>query len=104
MKNIEKNDFMNDTSLSFKAKGIFCYLQRQKLQDENALYRASDLRDISCEGKDAIKSAIDELVGHGYLAIHTVDPLGRYVPSPYTLYSQSQIPEIDIELPECLYF
>ncbi len=91
-----ENNFMYDERLSFKSKGIFCYLERQKLLDENALYRAANLRTISREGKDAIKSAIDELVEYGYLTIHRVDSLGRYIPSPYTLHTQSQIPEIPI--------
>ena len=102
MKIIE-NDFMHDERLSFKAKGVFCYLQREKDLNKNALYSAKDLRSISCDGKDAVKSAIDELVLYGYLTIHTVDPLGRYILSPYTLHDQSPIPEIDIEMPEYLY-
>ena len=103
-KYIIQNNFIHDERLSFKAKGIFWYLEREKLLDKNALYRAVNLRKISRDGKDSIKSAIDELIEYGYLTIHTVHSNGRYIASPYTLHTQSQIPEIDIELPECPFF
>ncbi len=94
--NMIENNFMHDERLSFKAKGIFWYLQREKVLNKNALYSAAKLREISRDGKDAVKSAIDELVVYGYLTIHTVDPLGRYILSPYTLHDQSQLPEIPV--------
>ena len=61
------NAFINDSRLSFKAKGILLYLLSKP---DTWVYKVQDLYNYSTDGFDSIKNGIKELKACGY--IHTI--------------------------------
>jgi len=55
---------LNDSRLSWKAKGIMTYLLAKS--DEEKLY-AEHLKTVSKDGIKSVYSAVDELIKYGYL-------------------------------------
>lgn len=58
------NDLINDESVSFKAKGLFAYIQSKPREWK---YYFNDLVNHSKDGKDSIRSGLCELEDAGYL-------------------------------------
>ena len=58
------NTLINEEDLSYRAKGIFSYMWSKP---DTWIFRAEDIKNHGTEGKDAINTAIDDLIAHGYL-------------------------------------
>ncbi len=58
------NTLINEEGLSYRAKGIFSYMWSKP---DTWIFRAEDIKNHGTEGKDAINTAIDDLIAHGYL-------------------------------------
>jgi hypothetical protein len=56
--------FLNDKSLSFKAKGLLAYLLSKP--DDWVVYEA-ELSKASKDGRDSVRAGLKELMGAGYL-------------------------------------
>ena len=58
------NIFIRDKTLSWKAKGVMTYLL--SLPDDWSVY-LSEIQTHATDGRDSLRTAINELVEHGYL-------------------------------------
>lgn len=63
------NEVVNDTSISFKAKGIMLYLLSKP--DNWAVYE-KDIISHSTDGRDSVRNGIKELINAGYISRHRV--------------------------------
>lgn len=79
---------LNDKKLSFKAKGLHCYLM--SLPDNWAIY-TKDLINRSKDGRDAILKAFKELIEIGYVIREQKRKNGR---SGGTIYTAYEIPQL----------
>lgn len=80
------NKILNDTELSWKAKGLLCYLL-SKPNDWQV--RLSDLRKKSTDGRDSVRSAMGELIDIGYAHVNSLrDKEGMYVGVEYVITEQ----------------
>ena len=61
---IVPNDILGDSSISFRAKGVYTYLRSKP---ENWEFRIQNIVNSSKEGRDAVQAAIKELENAGYL-------------------------------------
>ena len=59
-------DLLKDTRISWKAKGLYCYLSTVKKSEKITVQK---LVKISKDGSDSVRSALVELVKAEYLAI-----------------------------------
>lgn len=59
------NSVLNDKKLSLRAKGLFAYIYSKPYGWEFSSYRMSQ---ESIEGRDAIRTAVAELMDAGYLS------------------------------------
>ena len=82
---IDKNVF-EDTSLSFKAKGILGYLLSRP-NDWTLII--ADIQKRSTDGKDSVKNGIDELIERGYI-VKTEQPrqAGKFATCDYVVYEK----------------
>ena len=82
---IDKNVF-EDTSLSFKAKGILGYLLSRP-NDWTLII--ADIQKRSTNGKDSVKNGIDELIERGYI-VKTEQPrqAGKFATCDYVVYEK----------------
>ena len=82
---IDKNVF-EDTSLSFKAKGILGYLLSRP-NDWTLII--ADIQKRSTDGKDSVKNGIDELIERGYI-VKTEQPrqAGKFATCEYVVYEK----------------
>ena len=82
---IDKNVF-EDTSLSFKAKGILGYLLSRP-NDWTLII--TDIQKRSTDGKDSVKNGIDELIERGYI-VKTEQPrqAGKFATCDYVVYEK----------------
>lgn len=67
---------LNDPAISFKAKGILAYLLGKP---EDWKLRVSDLENHSSDGKDSIRSALNELRAAGYAKFERIKKKGVIV-------------------------
>lgn len=75
---------LNATNLSWKAKGLWCYLL--SLPDSWSV-NITDLANRSKDGKASVQSAMHELMGHGYVSREMVrDRRGQMGGYNYTVY------------------
>lgn len=58
------NSFLRDNSISFKAKGLFCYMFSM---NENWNFTLQSIATQQKDGLDSVKSAMDELKKYGYV-------------------------------------
>ena len=78
------NTFIKDKSLSMKAKGLFTYIL--SLPDDWQIYK-TELTEHFSDGKDAIRTAMNELVEHGYLVTKRLkDEKGRFAGYVYEVH------------------
>ena len=59
------NSFLRDNNISFKAKGLFCYMFSM---NENWNFTLQSIATQQKDGLDSIKSAMDELKQYGYVS------------------------------------
>lgn len=72
-------NYFKDTSISWRAKGILsCFLS-----DMNKNIKPKDIEVISKEGRDAIYSAINELLDNGYIVRVEMREKGRFTAVEY---------------------
>lgn len=62
------NTFLKDVSLSWKAKGLFCYLL--SLPEDWKIHLA-EIEQHAPDGRDSLRSAVNELKQAGYLEVST---------------------------------
>lgn len=58
------NSFLRDNNISFKAKGLFCYMFSM---NENWNFTLQSIATQQKDGLDSVKSAMDELKKYGYV-------------------------------------
>lgn len=90
------NELLSDTTISFKAKGLLCYLiSRPPNWNANVNHLSNNFK----EGKDAIYAILNELIVAGYVVrIRMTDGNGRYSSVEYHVYEspQREIPCVEI--------
>ena len=59
------NSFLRDGNISFKAKGLFCYMFSMS---ENWNFTLQSIATQQKDGLDSVKSAMDELKQYGYIS------------------------------------
>lgn len=92
------NTFIQDTRLSWKAKGVMTYLL--SLPDDWVIH-LSEIERHATDGKDSLRSAINELKKYGYiLTEQKKDVSGRFCESVYTVYEKPKIPYAEKPLAE----
>lgn len=81
---IVNKNFINDESISWKAKGILLYLLSKP--DDWRVYE-TDIVKHSTDGRDSVRSAIRELIKAGYIMREKVrNEKGRIVGSNYVVF------------------
>ncbi len=79
--------FLEDKNLSFRAKGLLAYCLGKP---DNWEFHVSHLQNVSTEGRDAVYSAIKELMKSGYI-IRTVSRVkGKFERGHYEIYETPQ--------------
>ena len=76
------NKILNDPSLSFRAKGIFAYLQSKP---EGWKFSVERIANDGLEGREAIRKAIHELEEAGYLQRRIIKENGKLMGYEYIL-------------------
>lgn len=92
---------LEDTRLSFKAKGLWAYCMTRPNDWE---FHANHLATVSKDGIDAVYTAINELEQAGYCKKVQRNYRGRFQPVDYEIFEISQIkkilPQPDLPQPE----
>ena len=80
------NSVLNDSNLSWKAKGILCKLLSNK--SDWAVYK-SQLQQFSTDGRDSTTAGFNELVERGYIvAIRRHNDKGQFAGYDYIVYDE----------------
>ena len=74
---------INDQNISWKSKGILIYLLSKP---NNWIARLSDIIKHSTDGRDAVRSAINELIKAGYIARVQLKENGKFSGVEYQIY------------------
>ena len=83
------NTILKDTRISWKAKGLFCYLLSLP-KDWNICM--NDLKNRAKDGIDGLKSAVKELKEYGYLIQkRNKDEKGRFLKTVYIIVENPQV-------------
>ena len=91
------NTVLKDERLSWKAKGLFCYLLSLP-EDWNICL--SDLQNRAKDGIDGLKSAVKELKEYGYLIQkRNKDEKGRFLKTIYIIVENPQVENPQVENP-----
>ena len=94
------NTVLKDERLSWKAKGLFCYLLSLP-EDWNICL--NDLQNRSKDGIDGLKSAVKELKEYGYLIQkRNKDEKGRFLKTIYIIVENPQVENPQVENPRLL--
>ena len=94
------NTVLKDERLSWKAKGLFCYLLSLP-EDWNICL--NDLKNRAKDGIDGLKSAIKELKEYGYLVQkRNKDEKGRFLKTVYIIMENPQVENPQVENPRLL--
>ena len=83
------NAWLRDNRLSFKARGILSLIMSHR---EGWSLSIQSLADQNLEGKDAIRSAIEELETAGYLTRDQVNERGRFGESIWMTKDPADLP------------
>jgi len=82
------NTFINDSNLNWKAKGILLYLLSRP--DDWQVY-IKDLVNKAADGEKALRSGLNELEKHGYLARFVErDEKGRFIKTLYQIFENPE--------------
>ena len=82
------NELLNDPTISFKAKGLYTFMQSKPDQWD---FTIAKIASQAKEGIDAIKGAIKELKSAGYLSIKNFQNKEGKWDSEYTLYFEPRV-------------
>lgn len=88
--------FLDDTVLSFRAKGLMTYCLSRI---DNWDFHISHLQEVSKEGRDAVYSAIKELINGGYIVRELHREKGKFEKGKYLIYETPQL-KPDTEKPD----
>ena len=92
------NAILKDTRISWKAKGLFCYLLSLP-EDWNICM--NDLQNRAKDGIDGLKSAVKELKEYGYLIQkRNKDEKGRFLKTVYIIVENPQVENPQVENPQ----
>ena len=92
------NTILKDTRISWKAKGLFCYLLSLP-KDWNICM--NDLKNRAKDGIDGLKSAVKELKEYGYLIQkRNKDEKGRFLKTVYIIVENPQVENPQVENPQ----
>ena len=92
------NDVVNNSTISFKAKGILAYLLSKPDDWE---VQISDLVNHATEGEGAVRSGIKELISAGYVTREASrGDDGRIVSWNYTVSEEPQRTNPDVDFPD----
>ena len=87
--------FINDPSISYKAKGIMLYLLSKP---DYWVLRHSDLKNWATDSDTSIRNGIKELEEAGYIRIQKhLDGLKRENPEKYWIFEEKQTSPIDYD-------
>jgi len=85
------NQIINDDRISFKAKGIFLYLW-SKVDIEDWDFNIINISNVSTDGKDSVRSGINELEKYAYIERISARKGGQFNGHDYLI---DDAPEID---------
>ena len=91
------NDWLRDNRLSFKARGILAMLMSHT---QGWSLSINTIAKQNQEGKDAIRSAVQELEKHGYLYRTQVNEGGRFGESIWVTQDPADLPMADNPMTE----
>lgn len=81
--------FLEDTRLSWQAKGVMCYLL--SLPEEYRL-NLSQLEEYASNGRDSLRSAVRELKQFGYVEQYQTKERGRFSKCVFNVIEKPPIP------------
>lgn len=80
---MENNTILQDTRISWKAKGLYCYLSTV---NENEKLTIEKLARVSKDGRDSVRSSLNELEEAEYLyLVETRNEKGQFESFNYEL-------------------
>ena len=83
---VMNNTCLQDPNMSMKAKGLYAYLM--SLPEDWVLHQ-TELKRHFKDGRDSIRTAINELIENGYVTkVDTRNELGQIVDCTYTVYEE----------------
>ncbi len=83
---VMNNTCLQDPNMSMKAKGLYAYLM--SLPEDWVLHQ-TELKRHFKDGRDSIRTAINELIQNGYVTkVDTRNDLGQIVDCTYTVYEE----------------
>lgn len=92
------NELLRDGRLSWKARGLFCYLWSHS---DNFRFSIDKLASKAADGRDSTSSGLAELQRLGYLVIERIrGPKGRFVRAIWTLTEDPGSPHIAMQSPQ----
>jgi hypothetical protein len=91
------NEWLRDTRLSFKARGLLALVMSHSRGWSLSI---NALAEQNQEGKDAIRSAINELERFGYLTRSQINEGGRFGESIWTTHDPSATDRADLPMAE----
>lgn len=80
--------FLEDKDLTFRAKGLMTYCLSRI---DNWEFHISHLQEVSKEGRDAVYSAIKELINKGYIVREIHREKGKFEKGKYLIYETPQL-------------
>lgn len=83
---------LEDSRLSWKAKGILVYLIGKP---NDWKVRIADLISKSSDGRDSVYSGLEELVSYGYMTRQEVREKGKFMGLDYTVYETPVTPDTE---------
>lgn len=89
---IVPNDLLNNPEISFKAKGLFAYIQSKP---DNWNFSAKNIATQTKESIDGVRTGLVELERHGYLVRTKFNKENGLLDIEYTLYSEPIKPTTD---------
>lgn len=77
------NDLLNDKNISFKAKGLFCFIDSKP---DNWEFSESRIANQSKDGISSVRSGLKELIDSGYLERNEFRSSEGYIKTEYILH------------------
>lgn len=77
------NDLLNDKNISFKAKGLFCFIDSKP---DNWEFSESRIASQSKDGISSVRSGLKELIDSGYLERNEFRSSEGYIKTEYILH------------------
>lgn len=94
------NKLVNDTKLSWKAKGVYCYLASKP---DGWQFYENEITNNASDGKDSTRTAIQELIDNGWLVrsdTYKRNEKGQNIGYDYQLLSKPKLEKPKFEKPK----